>query len=1087
MRLSVAIAVACLTLVGLSAADESPASIKKQTDIPAEGLGTALQTLAKDRNFQIVYVAEVVSALRTQGAVGEFTPDEALKQLLSGTGLTFRYLDESTVTIVSINSTSSAGTTGPGSSLSVQQSSAPEDPKVSSGRSRLAQVDEETSGDTSSVEKQKKKKASEDKADKLEEVQVNIPEILIEGSRIMNVDIKRTEDDPQPYYIFDSAAIQQSGATNVEDFLKQRLTMSATFLSQNQDSSGLGNTSTINLRGLGANETLILIDGRRSASVSVFGGVYSTHQPDINGIPLAAIERIEVLPSSASAIYGGAAMGGVVNIILKKNFQGGEIHYTFESTTSGNAPLRTVDATYGFPLEQGKTQIMLAGQYADAKVLVLQDRLDLTQRGISTIFKNYPPFFFNPSTPFSGATPNIASAQYDVNGNQTNLSLRNGVPLNSSFTYIPAGAAAESNLSEALLANAGKYNLNLAPGTGGYGLQSPIGTAPLVKSFTATIRRELTPILGAFTEFSTQSNASSTIVNPYSGAFFVPHTALDNPFQQDVYVNFPSAISAPDTSDSVTQSVTVGLLASLPAEWKSELDYTWSRNEFEFAYRNVDNTAINSALANSTVNPFVDTVAHPLNLSPYLAPETSNGNSTVDDLGLRASGPVGSFPWGRPTLTIGLEHRKEGSHDSDQDAFYPLTPANSEDTHYFGQSQSTSSVYVEALVPLVTAKNALPLIHLLDLQLAGRSERFAVYAGTPFVNLAPDGSVLSGSPTQGIHQTTRYTSTNPTMALKYKPVEDLTLRASYSTAFLPPTASQFVPNPAPVCGFPCQSITDPRNGRTYDVDFSQGGNPNLKPQTAQDWDFGVIWEPHDAVLKGLRMDLEYYKITQPNYITTPGAQLVVSNPAFASRVTRDPTTGLITFIDLSYLNAVEYKTNGWDPTIEYHKPTAFGIFDLHIGGTVVARDMRQYTIGGLFLNYDGYPADGGEGKIKANGVLSWTYRQWTVGWITTYYGSYEQSGSPNSPLYIQYQFNGQYAAAQGGPTIPSQTYHELYGSYAIDKTHNFLSNLTVQFGIKNLFNTLPPFDAFNGPSFSSAYGDSRLRDYWISLRKGFGP
>src|SRR5437868_980509 len=99
MRLSTAISAICLSMAALSAADDVQAAIKRQTNIPAQGLGPALQTLATERNFQLIYVSEAVNDLRTPGAVGELTSEEALQRLLMGTGLTFRYLDESTVTI----------------------------------------------------------------------------------------------------------------------------------------------------------------------------------------------------------------------------------------------------------------------------------------------------------------------------------------------------------------------------------------------------------------------------------------------------------------------------------------------------------------------------------------------------------------------------------------------------------------------------------------------------------------------------------------------------------------------------------------------------------------------------------------------------------------------------------------------------------------------------------------------------------------------------------------------------------------------------------------------------------------------------
>ena len=1094
MLKSVTVRVALVALAAtLSLSAHALADAPKKVDVPAGDLTTALETLAKQSGVEFVYSAEQLKGIHTNGVRGNFTPERAVLKLLEGTKLKLTTHGSGALLISENNgagtSSSLQGTAGSEVSASSQTGEGlGEESKKKSfwDRFRLAQVDQGKDRKDSSVESAGAN--PEKKTDEPEPYRVNTPEVLIVGSRVMNVDVKRTEDDVQPYYILDSKQIEQSGATNVEEFLKSRLTMNTTFLSNSQSyGSGGGATSSINLRGLGTNETLILINGRRSAGTSYIGAFSGRIlQTDINGIPLSAIERIEVLPSSASAIYGGAAVGGVVNIILKRNFQGGEVNAIYENTASTDAPLRTLNATYGFSLEDGKTRIMLAGHYADAQALLIQDRLDLVGHGIATILKNSPAFFNNAANPFPGATTNIASAD------GSNLVLKGGTPLDSPITFVPSGAAPGSNLSTGFLSNAGTYNLNLAPGTARYGLQNAMGTVPRDKSFMATIRREFTSSLEVFTEFSTLSNSSRELYNPFSGTFSVPSSAPNNPFQQGVTITFPSALSGSLATDSVTQSATAGLLARLPGDWKSELDYTWSRNSFNYALPSYDYYAVPAALAAGTLNPFVDTIAHPLNLAPYVFIQRFTGNSTLNDLGLRASGSVGSLPWGRPTLTIGFEHRKEGSHDGQ--LYWPfLDPANTEHFIYFGQSQSTNSVYAEAQIPLMTARNALPLIRSLELQLAGRSERYTVNTGTALFYLAPV-FFQPFSPPQGVHKMIEYTSTNPTIGLKYRPVKDLTFRASYAKAFLPPTADQFLPNPTPQCGFPCVPITDPRNGQTYNVDFSQGGNPNLRPQTARDWDLGVIWEPQEQFLKGLRMDLEYYKITQPDYITNPGRQQVVSDPAFASRVTRDPTTGRVTVVDLSPLNATEYKTDGWDLTLDYRKPTTLGTLDLHAVGTVIEHDQRQYTIGGPFLDYVGYPSEQGEGKTKANATLSWEYRQWTVGWTTTYYGSYLQYNSPGGPYFIQFGPNPRFTDAQGGYTLPSQMYHDLFASYVFDKTtagqksgiaHNLLSNLTVQLGIKNLFNTLPPFDASNSAYFYSPYGDPRLRSYRISVRKGF--
>ena len=121
MRFSLVAACLALCLIGFCSADDARASVRKETNIPAEGLGPALNALAKDRNFQIVYVTEEIENVHTEGAVGEFTTEEALKRLLTGTGLTFRYLDDKTVTIGS--ATTPQGHSGHASSTASSESS----------------------------------------------------------------------------------------------------------------------------------------------------------------------------------------------------------------------------------------------------------------------------------------------------------------------------------------------------------------------------------------------------------------------------------------------------------------------------------------------------------------------------------------------------------------------------------------------------------------------------------------------------------------------------------------------------------------------------------------------------------------------------------------------------------------------------------------------------------------------------------------------------------------------------------------------------------------------------------------------------
>lgn len=1085
MRTAVAAAIACLTLVGITTGKEAAAAVRRTTHIEAQGLGSALQTLARERDIQVVYRSEIVGDRRTAGAAGDLTLEEALKQLLQGTDLAYLFLGESAITIVPVASM-------PGSPPTTREMSGVDGAGVQQKATvwdRLLMVQ---AGAPPVSEKSAENAPS---AEVLPEIETKgIPEILVKGSRIMNVDVKRTEDDVQPYYIFDSKTIERSAAMNIDDFLKQRLTMNTAFISNNQVANNTnGNLSSINLRGLGSKATLILINGRRSASAAIFGAVNSAGQPDLNGIPMSSIERIEVLPSSASAIYGGAAVGGVVNIVLKKQFRGGELHLKYENADGAHAPQRTLDFMYGFSLGQDKTQVMLSGHYADGRTLVLQDRLNLVQRGIDRIVANDPSYLYSAFQPFPGGATNIANRDFSTFPVPVPLTLDNGTSLSSGITSIPTGAAPGSDLTAGLQQNAGTYNLQPAPGTGPFGLQSPIGSAPTTKAFAATIRHQLIDAIEVFTELSTRSNDSTTKYNTFGSATAVPATAPTNPFNSNVIVTFPNDQSVPFSTSSVTKSMTVGLLARLPAGWHSELDYTWSRNTYTYDYFGKDNSALNAAIANGTLDPFVDTIAFPLNLSPYLAPQSFDSGPagvTLNDLSLRASGAIGTVFSTDPTLTIGVERRREGGHNSENFTVFPLNPAANRHTVNFGQQQAVDSLYAEMFIPLVSTQRVKRLVHSMEVQLAGRSERYSVDIGTPYVNLAPDGSVLPGSPPQGASTTIKYTSTNPTIGLKIEPIAAVAFRASYATAFLPPTASQLLPNPTPFGasrGFgPYYPIVDPQNGQAYNVDTIGGGNPDLKPQTSQSWNFGVIWEPESGALNGLRLGVEHYQITQPDYITVPDVQLIVDSPQLASRVTRDPMTGLITLVEQTPVNATVYKTSGWDIGFDYHRPTSLGSFELHAAATTIVHDERQYAIDSPLLEYVGSPGEGGQLRTKGNIGLNWQYKDWMLGWNTTYYSKYRQIGAPGGPGAQQYGPTTNYTDPQGGFSIPSQTYHDFFGSYSGGRRANaFLSDLEIKFGVKNVFNTAPPFDVYNAYYYYSYYGDSRMRSYWIDVRKGF--
>jgi hypothetical protein len=272
-------------------------------NIERQPLGIALNTFAQQSGLQVVFFSEISGGILSPRLNGSYTPKDALEKMLANTQLSYEFINPRTVAIRAVKQENAPVTTG--SLSSVKQDI------------MLAQVETRSRSTAANTEVA----AGTAQASGEEDVQ-GVPEILVKGKKSLNTDIKRTEDAPQPYVVFEREEILRSQASNIEDFLRTRLPMNTSSASPGQTPGQAITRSVIDLRGLGENQTLILVDGRRMPGVTQGAGIPT--QPDINGIPLAAIERIEVLPSTAGGIYGGSATGGVVNVILRRDFRGVE-------------------------------------------------------------------------------------------------------------------------------------------------------------------------------------------------------------------------------------------------------------------------------------------------------------------------------------------------------------------------------------------------------------------------------------------------------------------------------------------------------------------------------------------------------------------------------------------------------------------------------------------------------------------------------------------------------------------------------------------------------------------------------------------
>jgi iron complex outermembrane recepter protein len=311
MRAACLVTAICVSAVSLCAAGEVAAAIRR-TEIPAQGLGPALQTLARERDFQIVYRTELVSNVRTAGASGDLTTDEALHNLLRNTGLTFQRLDDNTVTIVS--ESSGGGETG-----------------------ALAPTRDE------------------------------LEEIVVTGSHIRGVEVSAS-----PVLRFDRRDLDRSGYSTVAQFIESLPQNSGAGASEDTvgTDSAVGNNaygSAVNLRALGPGASLVLVNGRRLAP-----GGNGGRFVDISMIPLSAIERVEVLTDGASAIYGSDAVAGVVNFVLRKDYDGAETGVRYGSVTDGG--LRELQAAQSLGMTWNAGGGLLAYEYNHRDALDARDR-----------------------------------------------------------------------------------------------------------------------------------------------------------------------------------------------------------------------------------------------------------------------------------------------------------------------------------------------------------------------------------------------------------------------------------------------------------------------------------------------------------------------------------------------------------------------------------------------------------------------------------------------------------------------------------------------------------------------------------------
>ena len=907
-----------------------------------------------------------------------------------------------------------------------------------------------------------------------------------------------------PVVVLGQQDIAQTGLnSNLLEILRKRIPAFA-----GRSNAGNSNATNTNQSTAGGSQlalrnldTLVLINGRRIATSGINGNGGKSFV-DINMIPAAAIERLEVLTDGASAIYGSDAIGGVVNIILKSSYDGGEMggRYAFTNNT-GRYSERSGYFVVGAKV--GDTSITATGSWSKTDPLFQSQRDFQYSRysaaGILDPTHATDPVNANlkPATNFPGF----------VAGNYLKPSL------NSPGQTNPTGAAATATSMADLIANgtylaAGDPSIplfNVAPYTN-------ILLAQEQRSAVVSFSSEWIPKkLTAFGDLLFSDTRSSTQNLGGNGNFLgnlrtvtVPAGAPYNPTTGAVtgVVAGTLATRVKTSNHARGDRITFGLRGEINPDWNWEVGYTYSENKIDQRLANVVYVpnflnavnggfdAAGNAVAGGkfskvtsfttgasvfqpALDPFARAGIDPAAQANVYGTELIKVRSRLTSVDAKVVGTFGELPAGKIGVAFGGARRRESLVGQPDGNSYrgDLTKSNWAGGVLFdpfARGRDIDSLFAEARIPVTGDKLAPAGLHALDLTLAERYEKYSD-AGK---------------------------STVPKIGLRWQPLdEQVTFRYTYSKSFTAPTLSALFSTPNG--GFVTNTIIatalqDATIGpKTF---FSgNGNNPFLQPSKSHSSAFGVVITP--KAVKGLSVIVNYVDVTQNGLPAGIGGNVIIASvntlgsasPYFrnaalgnipggpgSSQTLLAAPGGLKSYVtspgyagDLYILdnqaNSGTVHVKAMDLTLEYELPaTSFGQFTVSTTGTYLKSFLVQRLPTDLIYEYAGYSTNGQTmsgtfPKYSFYSTLEWKQGNWAA-----QLGSSHVSSTTDI---LSGQIPALYLANPATPPVTqvaAYTTYDLQGSYTFGKSGaaalwSYLKGLKLTIGVNNLSNQMPPF------------------------------
>ncbi len=840
-----------------------------------------------------------------------------------------------------------------------------------------------------------------------------VEEVIVTGSAIPTA----PGDVAVDVSTVDASAIKAGGvSSNVLDIMRKQIPNfvgrgDTGSTNSNNDNQRTAAGSQILLNNI---DTLVLVNGRRVA-VSAITAIGGKNFVDVNEIPAAAIGRIEVLNDGASSIYGSDAIGGVVNIILKQDFEGLKVGARFGGAAGG----------YG-----EESGYFVAGtNWGNFNFTLMGSRSHITP-----LYQYQRPF----SSDISGGSqvPGSVGGSYLL-----------ATGLNSPSDKVPTGTAATA-ASMAQLAAAGVYFPNNAAGIAstydGSKFRSLVvgqDQTALDATFTGNLIGDKLVVFGD-AEYSDDSSFRQFL--PKAITVTVPADSPYNPLTTSIsgvsFADWSRPIKYHDSQQSYRG--TIGLRGNFLTDWGWEIAYVHSENTLDERGDNVlyapnealaiaggydangnavaggayskvyANFSETSMVVQPALDPFARSGLNPAALANLYGTERLNANSTLDTVDGKINGYLFHLPAGRPAFAIGGSWREEGvSEHIDPNGYNTGPTSHRWDGGYaydtFSDTRTVEAGFAEVRIPITSEKWNMPGLFAFDLIGAGREENYSD-AGSSFV---------------------------PKIAFRWQPFDhDLTVRGSYSKSFTAPqmffvagpTDTRLVAAPVLQKAF---STTIPNDG----FEAEDGVNPNLKPSTAQTHSISVTWAPHQV--PGLVLSAQYSSIDQRgtpagigivtelasvnqlgkaspfaslvainNFFGRPGAVLastVFPNPGdLQAYLLANPANSLNVYTSDHFINQGGVKIRSFTLNGSYTLSTEKqGAFTLATSGTVFDSYQYSASLGAPYYEYAGTGTDGGTGvqgtipKYHFYTTATWNYQQWTVTLGNTYVSSVMDEGA----------------------------------------------------------------------------------------------